>query len=105
MIISIVTFELPAPWSLAEAAQVFHSTAPKYLDRPGLIRKHYFLAEGGNKAGGVYLWHSRADAEACYTSAWKAMVAQKYGAQPEIVFLQVPVTVDNRTHRIETETG
>ena len=56
------------------------STAPKYLNRPGLIRKHYYVSESGDRAGGIYLWRSKADAEACYTADWTAMVTDKYGS-------------------------
>lgn len=101
MIISMVSFKLPRRWSVEEAAAVFKSTAPKYLDKPGLIRKHYYVTESGDRAGGIYLWKSRSDADACYTAEWKAMVTGKYGAAPEIVHMDVPVTVDNVKHVIE----
>lgn len=103
MIVSIVTFKLPKPWTVKEAAAVFKSTASKYLGKPGLVRKHYYITEGGDKAGGVYLWESKAAAEACYTSDWKAMVTQKYGVPPEILYAEVPVLVDNLTKTIELE--
>lgn len=103
MIVSIVTFKLPKPWTVAEAAAVFRSTAPKYLGRPGLVRKHYYLAESGDRAGGIYFWESRAAAEACYTADWKAMVAGKYGSPPDIAYAEVPVTVDNLAGRIEAD--
>lgn len=103
MIVAIVTFKLPKRWSVAEAAAVFQSTAPKYLGKAGLRRKHYFVSEDGSRAGGIYFWESKAAAEACYTAEWKAMVAGKYGAQPEIAYSAVPVSVDNVANRIETE--
>jgi hypothetical protein len=102
MIVAIVTFRLPKPWTVEEAAAVFQSTAPKYLGRPGLVRKHYYVTEDGARAGGVYFWKSRADAEACYTPEWKQMVTAKYGAAPEIVYAAVPVSVDNVKGAIET---
>ena len=73
MIVSIVTFKLPRPWSVEDAAKVFRSTAPKYLGKAGLVRKHYYVTEAGDRAGGIYLWKSKADAEACYTGEWRAM--------------------------------
>ena len=100
MILTMVAFRRGKPWSVEEAAAIFKSTAPKYLNRPGLIRKHYYVTESGDRAGGVYLWKSRADADACYTEEWKAMVADKYGARPEITYMNIPVTVDNVTHEI-----
>lgn len=101
MIIAKVTFTMNKKWSLEEAAEVFRSTAPKYLNRPGLIRKHYFLSEAGDQSGGIYLWESREAAEACYTPEWQAMVTEKYGRAPEIVYLHTPVTVDNLKRVIE----
>lgn len=101
MIVSIVTFKLPKRWTVEEAASVFKSTAPKYLGKPGLVRKHYYITEAGDRAGGIYFWKTRADAEACYTNEWKAMVTQKYGAPPDILYANVPVTVDNVENVIE----
>jgi hypothetical protein len=102
MIVAIVTFNLPRRWTVEDAAKVFKSTAPKYLGKAGLVRKHYYLAEGGDRAGGIYLWKSKADAEACYTEEWKKMVTEKYGAPPQIVYADVPISVDNVSNRIET---
>lgn len=102
MIVSIVTFTLPKRWTVEEAATVFKSTAPKYLGKPGLIRKHYYVTEAGDRAGGIYLWKSKAEAEACYTPEWKASVAAKYGAPPDILYVNVPVSVDNLKQVIES---
>jgi len=101
MIVSIVTFKLPKLWTVEEAAAVFKSTAPKYLRKPGLVRKHYYVTEAGDRAGGIYFWESKADALACYTAEWKAMVTAKYGAAPEILYAAVPVSVDNLQEAIE----
>ena len=101
MIVAIVTFRLPKRWSVAEAATVFRSTAPKYLGKPGLVRKHYYVSESGDRAGGIYLWESKAAAEACYTREWEVMVSEKYGAPPEILYAEVPVSVDNVSNAIE----
>jgi hypothetical protein len=102
MIVAIVTFKLPKRWTVAQAAEVFRSTAPKYLGKPGLVRKHYYLSEDGDRAGGIYFWDSRAAAETCYSREWKSMVAEKYGAEPDIQYAEVPVSVDNVSHAIET---
>ena len=101
MIVAIVTFKLPKRWTVAEAASVFKSTAPKYLGKPGLVRKHYYITEAGDRAGGIYFWQSKTAAEACYTSEWKGMVTEKYGAPPDILYAEVPVSVDNVSNAIE----
>jgi hypothetical protein len=100
VITAIVEFSLPQPMSLAQARQTFLSTAPKYQGMPGLIRKYYFLSEDGSKAGGIYLWATREDANRVYTDAWKAFVRGKYGVDPSLTFVACPVVVDNLSHEI-----
>ncbi|TAN54589.1 MAG: monooxygenase [Betaproteobacteria bacterium] len=101
MLIAIVSFKLPQPINLAQATAAFDQTAPKYLGQPGLVRKHYFVTEAGDRAGGIYLWKSKADAQACYSAEWRAMVTAKYGNAPEVVYVENPVSVDNLAGRIE----
>ena len=50
----------------------------------------------GSRAGGIYLWESRADAERVYTADWIKFVEGKYGTPPTIEYLHAPVMVDNR---------
>ena len=99
-VMAIVSFKLPQAQTLEQASATFQSTAPKYLGMPGLLRKNYFLTEDGMRAGGVYLWESRAAAERVYTPEWKAFVKSKYGNEPEIVYVDTPVLVDNEQGRI-----
>ena len=100
MIITITAFKLPQPIAAEEARRIYLSTAPTYQGVPGLLRKHYVLSEDGATAGGVYLWNSRAEAEALYTEAWHAFVAEKYGVEPTVIFFDSPVTVDNVAQQI-----
>lgn len=100
MITAIATFRLPKRLTVEEARAIFQSTAPRYQAQPGLVRKYYVLSEDGMTAGGVYLWKSRADAEALYTDDWRAFVTGKYGTPPEVTYLECPVIVDNTTRQI-----
>ena len=100
MITTIVQIKRSSPMSLEEAREVFLSTAPKYRDVAGLIRKYYLLAEDGNIAGGVYLWESREAAEAMYKPEWFAFIREKYGVDPEVTYFESPVVVDNLTAEI-----
>ncbi len=102
MITVIAQFKLPEPITLEAARQTFLSTAPKYKDLPGLIRKYYMLSEDGATAGGVYLWNSREDAERLYTEEWKSFVREKYGTDPSLTYSECPVVVDNISHEILT---
>ena len=103
MVVATVTFRLPQRKSLAEMKAVFQGTAPKYLNLPGLLRKNYFLSEDGLRAGGIYVWESKARAEQFYTPEWKSFVAGKYGVPPEIQYLDAPVMVDNAAGRITVD--
>jgi hypothetical protein len=95
MITALVQFKLPQPVTLDKARELFSSTAPKYRDVQGLIRKYYILSEDGMTAGGVYLWRSRADAERLYTDDWKKFIVEKYGTEPTVQYFFSPVIVDN----------
>ena len=100
MITAIATFRLPSRLTVDEARSIFQSTAPRYQSQPGLIRKYYVLSEDGMTAGGVYLWQTRQAADALYTDAWRDFVTGKYGAAPQLVYMETPVIVDNTTQQI-----
>lgn len=59
MVTAFVQFRMPAPMSREQAKQVFMSTAPKYQEAQGLIRKYYLVSEDGGTVGGVYGNHER----------------------------------------------
>jgi hypothetical protein len=100
MITVIAMYQLPKPITRDEARTTFLSTAPKYQDVPGLVRKHYVLSQDGNSVGAIYFWNSRAEADALYTEGWRAFVREKYGTDPSLTYLDSPVVVDNLTHEI-----
>ncbi|WP_334186634.1 monooxygenase [Noviherbaspirillum sp.] len=95
MIIAMTAFRLPKAITRDEAREIFLSTAPKYQGVQGLLRKHYVLSEDGLTAGGIYLWDSRAEAEAMYTETWRVFVREKYGTDPTVTYFDSPVVVDN----------
>lgn len=96
MIVTIVTFKLPKPATLPEITKTFEATASKYQGLPGLLRKNYFMTEDGARAGGIYVWATRADADRVYTTEWRKFVESKYGTPPTIEYLHSPAMVDNR---------
>ncbi len=95
MVTAIVQFKLSQSMSRDRGRELFSSTAPKYREVPGLIRKYYLLSEDGSTAGGVYLWRSRDEAERLYTPEWRQFILDKYGAQPTVTYFESPVVVDN----------
>lgn len=101
MIVTIVTFHLAEPTTLPQITKTFQATAPKYQGVPGLLRKNYWMSEDGKRAGGIYVWENRADADRLYTDDWKKFVEGKYGKPPQIEYLHSPVMVDNRDGSIK----
>src|ERR1700730_15639517 len=93
MIIASVRFRLRPGTTREDAAKAFEASSPKYRDVPGLISKYYVFGNG--QGGGIYVWDSRQAAERLYTAEWRNMIAERYGAEPDIEWLDNPVTVDN----------
>jgi hypothetical protein len=100
MITAIVNFRLPPEIDAKKAADLFKGSAAKYRGLTGLVRKYYLFDEQNRIGGGVYLWKSRADAAAVYTPQWKAYIAERYGAPPEIRFFETSVVVDNESDKV-----
>jgi hypothetical protein len=95
MITAIVRFKLPPTVDAARVAELFQGSAPKYQGLAGLIRKYYLFDAESRTGGGCYLWESREAAERFYNVEWRQMIADRYGAPPEISFYETPVVVDN----------
>jgi hypothetical protein len=72
-------------------------TAPKYEGLAGLTRKYYVVTEDQRQAGGIYLWETRAAAEAWYTPEWSRYMTEAWGQPPLVEYLDCPIVVDNET--------
>jgi diaminopimelate decarboxylase len=94
MIVAIVRFPVPGGLTPEAARDVFAASAPAYRALPGLHRKYYLRTEDGTGAGGVYLWESRDAAEAVYTDEWRERLTERYGAAPDVEYLDCPVIVE-----------
>ena len=95
MIVELVTFRATpgADWDaiLAEA----RATIPRWRANPQLIRKHYLLSENGGDCAGLYIWPTRAAAEAAHDVAWRAAVEQRTGSAPTIHYFDLQMLLDN----------
>jgi Putative mono-oxygenase ydhR len=98
MITAVVQFDLQKPLGAEEAEKMFEQSAPKFKNVPGLVRKYFLRSDDGRKAGGVYLWESRAAAEKVYGGEWGTRVRALYG-EPQIQWFDTPVIVDNSAAR------
>ena len=92
--IVVVQFDLPKRTE-EEAVKGGTSTALIYrgLATKGLIRKDYLNGDTGT--GGVYLWESRACAEAWFTEDRMVELTKRFGVRPRLTWYDTHVTVDN----------
>ena len=98
-IVAIVTFHPPKATTAQEMSAAFRAAVPMFQNVAGLVTKHFYVSEDGRRAGGVYLWASRADADRLYNGEWRAFVEKEFGSPPTIDFLNSPVMVDNRDRK------
>ncbi len=92
--------KLPDGTTLEAVKLIFQSTAPRYRGMPGLVRKYYLFDPATAMAGGCYLFEGRAEAETVFNDEWRALIKDKYGAEPEIGYFETPVVVDNVAEEI-----
>lgn len=94
MITAIVLYRLPPSIDREACTAHFRKIAPGFRTVPGLVRKQFIHAEDG-WAGGVYLWESRAEAEAFYSGPWLDGIRERYGMDPEIRYFDTACITDN----------
>jgi hypothetical protein len=95
VIVELVTFRATpgADWEaiLTEA----RATIPRWRANAQLVRKHYLLSDDGAECAGLYIWPTRAEAEAAHDAAWRAAVAQRTGAPPMVRYFDLQMLLDN----------
>src|SRR5215468_10237181 len=99
MIVAIVTFQMPKATTAEEMSAAFEAAAPMFQKVAGLLTKYFYVSEDGRRAGGIYVWVSRADADRLYNGEWRPFVEKKFGSPPSIDFLNSPVMVDKRARQ------
>jgi hypothetical protein len=94
------TFKVPAETSKAQLIGTIHATAHAYEGIPGLIRKYYGIAPDGASLVGIYLWDSKAAADAFYSPDWVAMVTKRWAAPPLRQDWETPMVVESAERRL-----
>ena len=95
MISEVVMFDLPAGMTRAEVVQGMREVAPAWRRNPDLIRKTFLYDPANSRTGALYLWTTRAAAEAAHDGAWRQRVMDKYGSVPTLQYFETPLVVDN----------
>jgi hypothetical protein len=93
----VVTAKIPPGAPRARVEEGIVASVPTYQNIPGLIRKFFTVNE--DSYGGLYLWTNRAAAEAWFTPEFIAKVKARTGADPQIIYFDSPVQIDNRAPR------
>jgi hypothetical protein len=95
MIIELVTFKAPPGASWDDILKDARAVVPRWRANPDLLRKHFLLSDDGQECGGLYLWPSRAAAEAAHDAAWRAGVEKRTGSAPSIRYFDLQMLLDN----------
>ena len=94
MVVVQVVFPQPAA-SAEDARAQAERSAPTFRNRPGLLSKHYLREPETGLGGGLYVWETRAAAEAYFTPEWRARMAATFGAEPQVRYFEGPLVVAN----------
>ena len=91
---TIVIAKIPPGVPRAKLEEGFAASVPTYQKIPGLIRKFYTV--NADSFGGMYLWKDRASAEAWFTPEFVAKAKARSGVEPQIIYFDSPIQLDNR---------
>jgi len=94
------TFKVPAGTPKSQLVETINATAHTYQGIPGLIRKYYGIAADGGSLVGIYLWESKAIADAFYSPDWVAMVAKRWAGPPQRQEWETPMVVESAARRL-----
>ena len=90
----ITQFTLPPGAPVEEMRNAFVAVAPQFQQVPGLLSKTFLLSDNATRGGGVYLWQSKAHAQA-FEPHLRDMIRNRMGVEAEITYFNTPVMVDN----------
>jgi hypothetical protein len=95
MIVELVTFKAPPGAGWDDILKDARAVIPRWRANPDLQRKHFLLSDDGRECGGLYVWPSRAAAEAAHDAAWRAAVERRTGSAPTIRYFALQMLLDN----------
>ena len=94
LVATVVIAKIPPGVPRAKIDEGIVAAVPTYQKIPGLIRKVFTVND--DTYGGVYLWADRAAAEAWFTPEFIAKVKARSGTEPQILYYDSPIQLDNR---------
>jgi heme-degrading monooxygenase HmoA len=101
---TLVTLPVPAGVGRERLVGEFRAALPAYRQVAGLKRKYFILTADG-RFGGIYLWESRAAADAWFSPAWHARAKAAYGAEAAFEWFDTPILLPSKLaeNRLDTE--
>ena len=87
MILEFVLFDNPPGLDRQTELEGARSVVAKWRANPDLLRKHFMRTQDGAQGGAVYLWKSRAAAEAAHGVEWRARSRRARGRSPRAATL------------------
>jgi hypothetical protein len=97
-VVVVVTVPIPAGFTRERVVAGMQATVPQYQRLPGLIRKYFTLSDD-KLFGGVYLFRTRAEAQAWFSDAWRAKSLTTYGVAPTVTYYNAPILLDGPSAR------
>lgn len=97
LVTTVVIAKTPPGAPRAAVEDGMAKAVPAYQQIPGLLRKFFTISD--DSYGGVYLWTNRAAAEAWFTPDFIAKVKARSGVEPQILYFDSPIQLDNRAPR------
>ena len=105
MISELVWFDLPAGMHREEVIEGMREVAPIWRANAELIRKTFLYDAENGRTGALYLWKTKAAADAAHDDVWRERVRAKYGSTPTREFFDTPLVVDNALGRTIDDAG
>ena len=96
------TYKMPPGYSAGQIEELFARTADIYIGVPGLVRKYFGHSDDRLSVVGIYLWESKAQADAFYSPEWTAGVTSRWGSMPAKTEWQIPQVVESAEGRVIT---
>lgn len=99
-VLVFVRFPRPEGWDVETLYAKYKETTVLYTDIDGLLRKDYHYNPETDIGGGMYLWDDEEKARAFHQGPWMERLLANYGSEPEIDWLQIPMTTDGINHSV-----
>jgi heme-degrading monooxygenase HmoA len=90
-----VEFEYGDGFDGARLTEIAHGARATFQGMRGLRQKTFTIDESSRRATNVYVWESEEDARAFFDEERVQHIAQLYGVEPSVTFVEIAELVVN----------